>query len=98
MLTDLRLDRVCGWDRLPSRMSNCPFCDPEPASVWLECSSASALWGDRYPVSEGHTLIIPRRHVSRLFDLPHHLVSVWEFVAHVRAELMNRFTVDSFNV
>lgn len=81
-----------------SPMNNCPFCRQTPASVWLESTSAFALW-DRFPISEGHTLVVPRCHVASLFDLPvFELASVWEFVARVRGELAARFQVDAFNI
>ena len=79
-------------------MNNCPFCRYTPSSLWSESSSAIALW-DGFPVSEGHTLVAPRRHVVSLFDLPvSDLASVWEFVALVRAELARRFGIESFNI
>ena len=79
-------------------MKDCPFCDLAPPSVWLESSSALALW-DGFPISEGHTLVVPRRHASSLFDLPFsELSSVWRFVARVRDDLISRFRVDAFNI
>ena len=79
-------------------MSNCPFCNHAPASLWLESSNALALW-DGFPISEGHTLVVPRLHVASLFDLPApDLAAVWEFVARVRAELTNRLGVAAFNI
>ena len=80
------------------RMNNCPFCNHAPPSVWLESSSALALW-DGFPISEGHTLVVPRSHVASLFDLPaSELAEVWEFVSRVRADLTHRFQVSSFNI
>jgi diadenosine tetraphosphate (Ap4A) HIT family hydrolase len=82
----------------PQRMKKCPFCYPATSSVWLESSSALALW-DSFPVSEGHTLVVPRCHVSSLFDLRESELSlVWEFVARVRKHLIGRFRVASFNI
>ena len=79
-------------------MKNCPFCCLAPSSLWLESSSALALW-DGFPISAGHTLVVPRRHVSSLFDLPDSEVScVWELVARVRADLMSRFQVEAFSI
>ena len=46
----------------------CPFCT-------IELERVVGAWGpvfairDAFPVSEGHTLIIPRRHVATLFEL-----------------------------
>lgn len=79
-------------------MVNCPFCNPAPVSLWLERPNALALW-DRFPVSDGHTLIVPRCHVASLFDLPlPEQASIWEFVGDVRAELANRFQVEAFTI
>jgi diadenosine tetraphosphate (Ap4A) HIT family hydrolase len=45
----------------------CPFCNPSPQRVAHEGVAAMALW-DSYPLSPGHMLIVPRRHVASLFD------------------------------
>ena len=45
----------------------CPFCDPPPEQILIDGSEARVLW-DTHPVSPGHVLIIPRRHVASLFD------------------------------
>ena len=56
------------------------------------------MWDD-FPISEGHTLVVPRSHVASLFDLPaSELAEVWKFVSRVRAELANRFQVSAFNI
>ena len=51
---------------------DCPFCryvtaDPPDYLVLWENDLALAI-KDRYPVSPGHTLIIPKRHVANFFD------------------------------
>jgi diadenosine tetraphosphate (Ap4A) HIT family hydrolase len=77
---------------------SCPFCNYAPASLWLESASVLALW-DGFPISEGHTLVVPRCHVASLFDLPpSELAAMWEFVARVRAELTTRLGVEAFNI
>jgi diadenosine tetraphosphate (Ap4A) HIT family hydrolase len=48
--------------------STCPFCAPDPSRVVAAHEHAVAL-RDGYPVSPGHTLIVPRRHVASLVDL-----------------------------
>ena len=56
--------------RTPSMSSSkkaCPFCGPPQEQILAECAEAMALW-DSYPVSPGHALIVPRRHVASLFD------------------------------
>ena len=45
----------------------CPFCDPE-REVIRDSKSSFAIY-DRFPVSIGHVLIIPRRHCENYFEL-----------------------------
>jgi len=47
--------------------SGCPFCDATRQRILCERPLAFAA-PDTYPVSKGHTLIIPRRHVPSFFD------------------------------
>lgn len=45
----------------------CPFCVLEPRRIVAEDELAVA-YRDGFPVSLGHTVIIPRRHFATLFD------------------------------
>lgn len=45
----------------------CPFCNPDPASVFLATDLVLGIW-DGFPVSSGHALLIPRRHVADWFE------------------------------
>ena len=45
----------------------CPFCPPPRDRVFLESADTFAFW-DAYPVSPGHALVIPRRHVADWFS------------------------------
>lgn len=47
--------------------SHCPFCRGLEARVFAHAELAIALW-DGYPVSPGHALIIPRRHIATWFE------------------------------
>jgi|SRR6056297_320424 len=46
---------------------DCPFCIPDPKLLFHESELVVGLW-DRYPVSPGHALLVPRRHVAGWFD------------------------------
>ena len=60
--------------------------------------TAAALH-DGFPVSPGHTLVVPRRHVGSLFDLaPEEQQDIWALVARVRERLNADHQVDGFNV
>jgi hypothetical protein len=46
---------------------------------------------DGFPVSEGHSLVIPTRHVELLFELPEaELLRVWSLVAEVHPGRLQR--------
>jgi len=45
----------------------CPFCPPLPDRVFFEGDLVFGLW-DGCPVSNGHALLIPRRHVATWFE------------------------------
>ena len=47
--------------------SGCPFCTPDPELLFHESELIVGLW-DRYPVSPGHALLVPRRHFAGWFD------------------------------
>lgn len=54
--------------RYQDRELNCLFCNIESSRIILDNELCQAI-RDKYPVSPGHTLIIPKRHVSNFFDL-----------------------------
>ncbi len=48
---------------------NCPFCDPAiKQSTWLETTAYRIIYNIA-PIVPGHSLVIPKRHVSSLLDL-----------------------------
>lgn len=46
----------------------CPFCTLPPERIVLR-NASGVLVRDGYPVSEGHSLVIPYRHTGSFFDL-----------------------------
>ena len=53
---------------LTSGPRQCPFCTL-PASRILEENGLAVLILDGYPVSPGHSLVIPKRHVGSFFEV-----------------------------
>jgi diadenosine tetraphosphate (Ap4A) HIT family hydrolase len=47
---------------------SCPFCTLPPERILGENDHALWIRDDGYPVSPGHSLVIPRRHASSFFD------------------------------
>ena len=85
-------------DRYNGLTVRCPFCDPEPDRVVASSDHAVALL-DGYPVSEGHTLVVPTKHAASLFDLsPEEQAAVWTLVREVRDHLQSALSPDGFNI
>jgi len=47
---------------------NCPFCEVEESRVILE-SDIGLVIRDAFPISPGHTLVIPKKHMPSFFEL-----------------------------
>lgn len=76
----------------------CPFCHLEPSRILLGNDFAVAF-KDAFPLSEGHALVLPKRHVVSLFDLSEEeQAALWKLVAVVRAKLRTLLRPDGFNI
>jgi diadenosine tetraphosphate (Ap4A) HIT family hydrolase len=72
---------------------------PVPLKHGLLESDTALAFFDGYPIAEGHALVIPKRHVANLFDLPEaELRAIWSLVAKMHGSLKERFRRDGFNV
>lgn len=77
---------------------HCPFCSLTPQRILAE-SEHSVTILDAFPVSEGHTLIVPRRHVGSFFDLePEEREAIMTALVEARAGLVARHAPDGFNI
>ena len=47
---------------------NCPFCDPDIDRIFYDSDPRFLCLWDGFPVSPGHALIVPRRHVETWFE------------------------------
>lgn len=52
---------------MPAFEPSCPFCEPSTDRVFFERPEVIGLW-DGFPVTPGHALLVPRRHVATWFD------------------------------
>jgi len=75
---------------------NCPFCDE--ANYEREGDLAFTKT-DSYPVSKGHTLVIPKRHISSYFECTDdERLELWSLVEQVKTLLDSVFEPDGFNI
>lgn len=79
--------------------STCPFCNPDSErELLLESATAYAMF-DKFPVSKGHTLIIPKKHCANYFELSFKEQSAcWFMLNKVKVILQKRFNPDGFNI
>jgi len=83
----------------PSNPGTCPFCAPDAERELLTESATTYAIFDKFPVSPGHTLIIPKKHVANYFDLSTHTkTACWLIADRVKMLLTERLHPDGFNV
>ena len=81
-----------------SPQHDCPFCDVSKERIAFETPCSLAIW-DGYPVTQGHLLIVPRRHVAVWRGLETHEVSdLGSAIEQAQRYLGDRFSIDGFNV
>jgi diadenosine tetraphosphate (Ap4A) HIT family hydrolase len=77
----------------------CIFCNPHKSLRLLTESATAYAMFDGYPISKGHILIIPKRHISSYFELPLKEQSAcWFMVNKVQEILKAEFEPDGFNI
>jgi diadenosine tetraphosphate (Ap4A) HIT family hydrolase len=76
----------------------CPFCILEDCQIIAETDLTVSL-RDNFPVSPGHTLIIPRRHVHSLFALNEtEQLAMLHTLSLARQELSEQFGPQGYNI
>jgi diadenosine tetraphosphate (Ap4A) HIT family hydrolase len=80
-------------------MSNpCLFCQPDHTRIAFETDRFIGLW-DGFPVSPGHLLVIPRRHIPTWFDATaEEQVALLQGIEMARQEILRRHQPDGFNI
>ena len=80
----------------------CPFCtlQTESSQRYL-CfeNEVGFVIRDGYPITKGHTLIIPKRHVGSFFDITQEeRQGLFELIDLAKADLDKVFKPDSYNI
>ena len=88
------------FNKLPRKEGEtCPFCKLS-RKVEIICETATCVaFYDGYPVSPGHALIIPKRHVANYFDLTNHEREAMNvMLQYVKRKIDERFHPDGYNI
>ena len=80
------------------KANDCPFCRIPEERV-IDGDQHTFVVADAFPVSPGHTLVIPRRHIADFFELTDaELLSAKALLNGARKRLMDALRPDGFNV
>jgi diadenosine tetraphosphate (Ap4A) HIT family hydrolase len=76
----------------------CPFCNLPPDRIIRETESVFAIL-DGFPVSPGHTLIIPKRHVASFFETTNEeRAELMSLLSSVHDDLDRQFRPAGYNI
>lgn len=79
-------------------MAHCIFCTKTGESLLCENSLAKAFY-DNFPVNEGHTLVVPKRHVASYFEASaEELAAMNELIFTVKELLDEKYQPAGYNV
>ena len=75
----------------------CIFCNLDRAP--LVETDLSLAFLDTFPVSQGHTLVIPKRHVETIWDMTNEECSdAFDLIRKVKDILKGKFSPQGFNI
>lgn len=73
----------------------CPFCEHDS----IIDGDLMHVRYDKYPVSEGHCLVVPKRHVETWFDMSkEEQAEAFELIDKVKAMLDEKHSPDGYNI
>ncbi|WP_425445866.1 HIT family protein [Dethiothermospora halolimnae] len=77
---------------------SCIFCNTDKLNIKVENDLAYTIF-DKYPVNEGHMLVIPKRHFQSYFDATkEELQSIKELIDKCRDLLDKKYNPDGYNI
>ena len=80
--------------------SNCIFCEISTSARVIDQTENCFVIKDSFPVTDGHTLLIPKRHVADYFELTDTEVSEIHGLLHIHKQLIqeNDRSVTGYNI
>lgn len=80
------------------KSSGCPFCDLSYDRI-IHASENGIVMRDGYPISRGHSLIIPKLHYRDFFSLPEHIrKELFQLIDIAKAELDDELNPNGYNI
>jgi diadenosine tetraphosphate (Ap4A) HIT family hydrolase len=84
--------------RSSAREGICPFCEISADRILAETALAVTI-ADGFPVSPGHTLVIPKRHIASPFDTTEaEMAAIWQAIRNAAERLGTEHQPDGFNI
>ena len=79
-------------------MKNCLFCEIPESEIIVRHELCFARW-DKFPVSPGHMLVIPKRHYESVFEATAaEFMAMWDVIGQVKKLIDTEYTPDGYNV
>jgi diadenosine tetraphosphate (Ap4A) HIT family hydrolase len=80
-------------------MNDCKFCDRIAHHDFAVANEHAVAFADSFPLTPGHTLVVPRLHAVDLFDLEvNQRAAVWALVDTVHDQVAAAHSPDGFNI
>lgn len=80
------------------KSSRCPFCNLDERHP-TESNDVAVALDDAHPVTEGHSLIVPRRHIATWFDATsEEQQAILDLVERVKQRLDDERHPDGYNI
>ena len=79
-------------------MSNCPFCSLAPERI-IDSNAFGVTIRDGFPVSPGHTLVIPKKHIGSWFAISiEEQLGLLDLLARGKVVLEEELNPDGYNI
>ena len=76
----------------------CPFCPPKENEI-LETHALAVAITDSNPLTKGHSLVVPRRHVASFFELTgEERLAIGELLDRLKASIDAKHGPDAYNI
>ncbi len=80
-------------------MKSCVFCQVENNEKILCENKLAKAFYDHFPVNEGHTLVVPKRHMETFFEATmEELVAINELIFQMKDILEKKYNPDGYNI